>query len=144
MLLLNCSLLKYISHFQVERFLAACAACAIGESVRDAGGDALVVVDDLSVLSDMWEVMSVKWNLFMDNDWEAERAAKYDILQAKDGKPVAPKEAMAAEGDVEVSLGGGEGTRPACAAICGLLEGHPRMHERVTHSPRRVGVCPPT
>jgi F-type H+-transporting ATPase subunit alpha len=81
----------------VERFLAACAACSIGESVRDSGGDALVVVDDLSVLSDMWDLMSDKWNAFMKDEWEAERSTKYEKLQVQD----LPAAATAAESAVE-------------------------------------------
>eukprot|EP00240_Pyramimonas_obovata_P002894 CAMPEP_0118931226 /NCGR_PEP_ID=MMETSP1169-20130426/7637_1 /TAXON_ID=36882 /ORGANISM="Pyramimonas obovata, Strain CCMP722" /LENGTH=673 /DNA_ID=CAMNT_0006873703 /DNA_START=46 /DNA_END=2067 /DNA_ORIENTATION=+ len=54
----------------VERYLAACAACSIAEGVRDTGGSSLVVLDDLSCLADMWEVMSSMWHGFMDNEWK--------------------------------------------------------------------------
>ncbi|CAG9462441.1 unnamed protein product [Pedinophyceae sp. YPF-701] len=37
-----------------EQYAAICAACAIAERERDAGGDALVVVDDLRAMFDLW------------------------------------------------------------------------------------------
>ncbi|PNW77022.1 hypothetical protein CHLRE_10g419050v5 [Chlamydomonas reinhardtii] len=38
-----------------HQYAAMCAACSIGERVRDEGGHALVVVDDIKPLSDVWE-----------------------------------------------------------------------------------------
>ncbi|GFR41699.1 hypothetical protein Agub_g2446, partial [Astrephomene gubernaculifera] len=38
-----------------HQLAATCCACAIGERIRDEGGHALVVVDDLRPLSDTWE-----------------------------------------------------------------------------------------
>ncbi|KAG2429129.1 hypothetical protein HYH02_014166 [Chlamydomonas schloesseri] len=38
-----------------HQYAAMCAACSIGERVRDEGGHALVVVDDIRPLSDVWE-----------------------------------------------------------------------------------------
>lgn len=38
-----------------ERYALLCAACALGERVRDEGGHSLVVLDDLKPLVDVWE-----------------------------------------------------------------------------------------
>ncbi len=38
-----------------ERYAAVSAACAVGERVRDEGGHALVLLDDLAPLLEVWE-----------------------------------------------------------------------------------------
>jgi len=86
-----------------ERYLAACVACSMAESVRDTGGDALVVLDDLSCLNDFWDAISVMWHGFMDNEWKQQSLAldqedAKDAEDAEDAKVAAEAKAPEAEG----------------------------------------------
>jgi hypothetical protein len=75
----------------------------MAESVRDTGGDALVVLDDLSCLNDFWDAISVMWHGFMDNEWKQQSLAldqedAKDAEDAEDAKVAAEAKAPEAEG----------------------------------------------
>ncbi len=40
-----------------QRFATLCAACSVGERVRDEGGASLVVLDDARALHEVWETL---------------------------------------------------------------------------------------
>jgi F0F1-type ATP synthase alpha subunit len=92
-----------------ERLATLCAACAAAERVRDKGGHALVVLDDVSALSEAWEHLV---QALVELGPERLREGLVKDSEGRD-LPVVPPPSAAAT--AEAAAAGGASAAPAAA-----------------------------
>lgn len=52
----RCTIVSAVRDSAADRFLTLCTAASVGEAVRDAGGDALVIADELRGMCELWDL----------------------------------------------------------------------------------------
>jgi F-type H+-transporting ATPase subunit alpha len=97
-----------------EQYAAMLAACSMAEATRDAGGHALVVLNDVSVMVRVWEKITVALVGLGTTPLEADADAL--AVLAEQTTPTTPTPTTPPEGAADAAEGQGGGSAAAAAA----------------------------